>query len=632
MNPKWKSWGKPQLFLLSLCFFCASILVMRLIYLQFIQYEKYQKEGQKASLKIVEENIPRGMIVDREGEILAISNPISRIVFNHILILKNGKKEVSDLRQKCTADSLAKIKNKEEKEKLLLICAALPQDDQEALHAVLRSRLQGAAELIGIPTEALLQQVLNEPRKGNVVYPKDFEPQIGEKIMALRVEGISREKNYIRYYPEGEYMARVLGFNTKGQDGQEGGGLGGMERQFNGWLAGQRGAWKVVQDAHYRVIKYLGRERESIPGQNLALSIDVRLQKVMHQVLEEALVKHQAKAVHGIVVDIKTGEILAMVSVPTANPNHEISRLPELLKNPVLEDAMEPGSTIKPIVMALYLEEEAVSLEDKFHTDGEYPMKGGVVSDTKNLGVITTSEIISKSSNIGMAMISKRLSAEKFDAYMQKLGFGKPVLGFHGESVGILNSAQKARSPVDYARMTYGYNISTTLPQLAQAYAMLANDGIQVPLTLLKRETPPEGERMISSHTAALVRNMMEKVVTTGTGKRAQLDYYSTAGKTGTVHKALVVEKEEPDGSIKRETKGYLKDHYWSSFAGIAPAKNPRIAIVIVLDDPDKKLGHYGGAVAAPQFARIINQSLKLMRILPDKVTPIHHIKFEKEE
>jgi len=306
-------------------------------------------------------------------------------------------------------------------------------------------------------------------------------------------------------------------------------------------------------------------------------------------------------------VDVKTGEILSMVSLPAGNPNVLAERRAELLKNRSVTDTFEPGSTMKPLAVAAALEAGVITPKTSFRTSGTYQMGRYTVRDTHNYGTQDTVGVIRKSSNVGMAMISERMPRKKYRDFMTALGFGQPSgIGFPGEQRGHFPRTEKI-SPFDYATTFYGYGVSVSALQLAHAYATVANDGVEMPLSLLKVEELPEGKRVMSDKTARAVQKMLEAVVGDGgTGKRANTESYTVAGKTGTSHKV-------------RKGGGYAEKNYRGIFAGYAPAHNPRIAMVVVVDDP-KGDNYYGGLVAAPPFAKIADWSLRMLGVLPDKI------------
>ncbi|RKW07429.1 MAG: penicillin-binding protein 2, partial [Cardiobacterium sp.] len=395
-----------------------------------------------------------------------------------------------------------------------------------------------------------------------------------------------------RFYPSGEIMGQIIGYTDVEDKGQEG-----LEKLYEQWLAGQPGKVKVLQDRAGRALRVVEEVSPASAGTQLQLSIDKRIQYITHQVLQETMDEFRAESVSAVMVDIKTGEILAMVSLPAGNPNVSAERRAELLKNRSVTDTFEPGSTMKPLAVAAALDAGVITPKTSFRTGGTYKMGRYTVRDTHNYGTQDTVGVIRKSSNVGMAMISERMPRKKYRDFMTALGFGQPTgISFPAEQRGHLPHTEKI-SAFDYATTFFGYGVSSSALQLAHAYATVANNGVAMPLSLLKVEEPPQGTRVMSEKTAKAVQKMLEAVVSDGgTGRRANTESYTVAGKTGTSHKV-------------RKGGGYAEKNYRAIFAGYAPAHEPRIAMVVVVDDP-KGSDYYGGLVAAPPFSKIADWSL----------------------
>ena len=431
---------------------------------------------------------------------------------------------------------------------------------------------------------------------------RQIPPSIANEALDLKIPGLRRENGYKRFYPSGEIMGQIIGYTDVEDKGQEG-----LEKLYENWLAGQAGKVKVLQDRAGRALRVVEEVRPASAGTQLQLSIDKRIQYITHQVLQETKDEFRAESVSAVMVDVKTGEILAMVSLPAGNPNVSAERRAELLKNRAVTDTFEPGSTMKPLAVAAALEAGVITPKTSFRTNGTYKMGRYTVRDVHNYGTQDTIGIIRKSSNIGMAMISERMPRKKYREFMTNLGFGQPTgISFPAEQRGHLPHTEKI-SAFDYATTFFGYGVSSSALQLAHAYATVANNGVAMPLSLLKVEEPPQGTRVMSEKTAKAVQKMLEAVVSDGgTGRRANTESYTVAGKTGTSHKV-------------RKGGGYAEKNYRAIFAGYAPAHEPRIAMVVVVDDP-KGSDYYGGLVAAPPFSKIADWSLKMLGVLPDKI------------
>lgn len=589
------------LFLLALC---SMALVLRLFHLQVVVSKYLQEQGNLRSLRVQKQNALRGMIMDREGEPLAISSPVSSIVVDPKILLETLKGKYIAKQEKCL--------DKQTYEN----CAGLGSMDlDESLRIALyqKEALVPLATLLERSNDDLFQELQEKSTRRFLYLKRNIQPALMDDIMALKLPAISREDGFQRFYPDGELTGQIIGFTGLNEHGQEG-----IERQYDSWLSGTEGRIRVMQDLAHNPISILGEDIPTTPGQALQLSIDKRLQFVMRKVLLDTMNEFKAESVSGVMIDIKTGEILSMVSLPDGNPNNPAERIPQLMKNKVITDVFEPGSTIKPIAVAAALEAGAITEKTSFPTNKEYYMGRYVVRDTHNYGTLDTIGVIRKSSNIGMAMISQRVPRNAYYAFMQNMGFGqRSGIKFPGEQRGVLQNPDKL-GDFSYATTFFGYGISTTALQIAHAYATLANDGVKVPITLIKRERPEGGIRVMNSKVAKSVMEMMRvAVLAGGTGKRANAISYTVAGKTGTAHKVIHGE--------------YDKTRYRGLFAGVAPATNPRVAVAIVVEDPAPGGEYYGGIIAAPAFARIVEWSLRIMGVLPDKVDKAHKVNLSVE-
>ena len=567
-------------------------LVIQLVRLQVTTADTLTKRGYDRSLRIQTEDALRGMILDREGEPLAISTPVSTLIIDPTRMWATLNGDFDRLREACLTDRAYSPD-----------CAWVNHGNEE--EARLRYQYEALRPLAALLDEDLTRfyDELAARADSQFMYlGRQIPPSVANEALDLKIPGLRRENGYKRFYPSGEIMGQIIGYTDVEDKGQEG-----LEKLYEQWLAGQPGKVKVLQDRAGRALRVVEEVSPASAGTQLQLSIDKRIQYITHQVLQETMDEFRAESVSAVMVDIKTGEILAMVSLPAGNPNVSAERRAELLKNRSVTDTFEPGSTMKPLAVAAALDAGVITPKTSFRTGGTYKMGRYTVRDTHNYGTQDTVGVIRKSSNVGMAMISERMPRKKYREFMTALGFGQPTgIGFPGEQRGHFPRTEKI-SAFDYATTFYGYGVSTSALQLAHAYATIANDGVEVPLSLLKVDEPPEGKRVMSEKTARAVQKMLEAVVGDGgTGRRANTESYTVAGKTGTSHKV-------------RKGGGYAEKNYRAIFAGYAPAHEPRIAMVVVVDDP-KGSDYYGGLVAAPPFSKIADWSLKMLGVLPDKI------------
>ena len=567
-------------------------LVAQLIRLQVTTADSLTKRGYDRSLRIQTEDALRGMILDREGEPLAISTPVSTLIIDPLRMWATLNGDFDRLREACQTDKAYSVD-----------CAwANSGNEEEARLRYQYETLRPLATLLDEDLAKFYDELAARADQQFMYLRRQIPPSIANEALDLKIPGLRRENGYKRFYPSGEIMGQIIGYTDVEDKGQEG-----LEKLYENWLAGQAGKVKVLQDRAGRALRVVEEVRPASAGTQLQLSIDKRIQYITHQVLQETKDEFRAESVSAVMVDVKTGEILAMVSLPAGNPNVSAERRAELLKNRSVTDTFEPGSTMKPLAVAAALEAGVITPKTSFRTNGTYKMGRYTVRDVHNYGTQDTIGIIRKSSNIGMAMISERMPRKKYREFMTNLGFGQPTgISFPGEQRGHLPHTEKI-SAFDYATTFFGYGVSSSALQLAHAYATVANDGVEMPLSLLKVEELPEGKRVMSDKTARAVQKMLDAVVGDGgTGKRANTESYTVAGKTGTSHKV-------------RKGGGYAEKNYRAIFAGYAPAHEPRIAMVVVVDDP-KGSDYYGGLVAAPPFSKIADWSLKMLGVLPDKI------------
>jgi cell division protein FtsI (penicillin-binding protein 3) len=461
--------------------------------------------------------------------------------------------------------------------------------------------LKPLANLLQIDLASLKKRLKQNKQREFLYLQRQVEPELAAKFRALDVPGMYLQREYRRYYPAGEVTAHVLGFTSVDDIGQEG-----MELALDAEMTGQEGSKRIIRDSLGRAVDDVERIRAAEPGKNIYLSIDRRLQYFAYRSLKAAVKANNAVAGTAVVLDAHTGEVLAMVNQPSFNTNDRAQLRPGVTRNRAVTDVFEPGSTMKPFTMAAALESGKWHPGDHVNTaPGQYPVQGKWIRDSHNYGVLDMAGIIIKSSNVGISKVALTLDPQKQLDMYARLGFGTyGISGFPGERSGSLKSG-KVRD-FERATMAFGYSISVTALQLARAYGAFAADGEIYPVTFLKRETPVTGERVMSTRTARQVRAMMEKVVSDeGTARDANVPSYRVAGKTGTVHKFIA--------------GGYAEDRYLAVFAGLAPASDPRLVMVVMVDEPRGKK-YYGGQIAGPVFGEVMGDAMRLLDITPDDI------------
>ena len=544
--PMWRS--RLMLFLL---FFVFMMLLLRAFWIQGPGNEFYEAKGVRGTQRELELPASRGKILDRNGQVIATSlEAKSVIAYND----------------------------------------TVPDD----LSADKVKKLAGLLKM----SETELRKKLKEERK-QIFLKRQVEPAIAQQIKQLEIPGIGLNNEYRRFYPEGEAMAHVVGFTNVEDRGQEG-----MELSREKELAGHPGQRRVVVDRLGRVVEEMAILQLPQNGKDLNLSIDSKIQYLAYNAVKDAVEKHQAKAGGAVVLDTQTGEILALANYPSYNPNDRKYLTGEQLRNRVLTDTFEPGSTMKPLTVAIALEKGAVKPDTNMVIGAKYLIGPKPITDTHPYGNLTVAEIIQKSSNIGTAKIAMNsLSPEEMWDFYTAVGFGHPPkIGFPGAVAGTVHPFKKWM-PTDQARIAFGYGISASLFQVAQAYTVFARDGELVPLTIERSPNFKPGTRVLSAKTAIEMRTMLETVTEPGgTAIKAQAEGFRVGGKTGTAHKLV--------------GKAY-GNKYRAYFAGLAPISAPRIVVAVMIDEPTVG-GHYGGEVAAPVFSTIVSETLNTLNVLPD--------------
>jgi cell division protein FtsI (penicillin-binding protein 3) len=554
------SYGGRRLLVLGVLALAAVGLVGRAVDLQVARKDFLQGQGDARYLRVVAEPAHRGMITDRYGEPLAISTPVDSVWAN----------------------------------------------PQELINA--RESWPALARVLGMRSAALERLLANYRDKEFVYLKRRVTPDVAQAVMALEIPGVTLEPEYRRYYPAGEVTAHVVGFTNVDDVGQEG-----MELAYDKRLRSTPGAKRVIKDRLGRVVENVERVTEPQPGADIALSIDRRLQYLAYRELKAAVQKNRADAGSAVILDVHTGEVLAMVNQPSYNPNNRDDLKSSRLRNRAVTDVFEPGSTIKPFTVAAALETGRFSpttLVDT--TPGRLRIGHKVIHDFRNYGIIDVATIIQKSSNVGASKLALSLAPKRLWQALASVGFGEHTgSAFPGESAGLLTDYGSWHD-IQRATVSYGYGLSVTTLQLARAYAALANNDRPPPVSFLRRslkqEVSLEGiyEPSLSAASLRAVRHMMEAVVAKGgTGTRAAVPGYRIAGKTGTVK--------------KQKAGGYREDSYLALFAGLAPASDPQLAMVVVIDEPRGEV-YYGGAVAAPVFSRVMSGALRMLDIPPDDV------------
>ncbi|MGX2039134.1 peptidoglycan D,D-transpeptidase FtsI family protein [Methylocaldum sp. MU1018] len=543
-------------FLLAVMLAAMTGLIGRAVYLQVLDTQFLKRQGDLRHVGILPVPAHRGRIFDRNGELLAISTPVKSIWVN-------------------------------------------PKEFREA--QVPADRLKALADLLGLSSKDLEKHIGSGENRSFVYLKRRINPELADQVTALGIAGVYSEREYRRYYPTGEVAAHLVGFTNIDDKGQEA-----MELAYDDWLKGVEGAKRIIRDGKRRVIEDLEDVRPPVPGKDLVLSIDQRLQYLAYRELKKAVLRHQARSGSLALLDTQTGEVLAIVNQPSYNPNSRIRMKSSASRNRAITDVYEPGSTMKPFAVALGLELGLYRPDTVIDTaPGTMRVGHNIVKDIHNYGILDVAHVLQKSSNVGVTKIALNLPSKKFWAFYNNLGFGQPLeTGFPGEANGHLSHYQRW-NPFEQATLSFGYGVSTSTLQLARAYLSLGNDGIMPMVSLIKRDKAPESHRIMSARTAVSVRTMLEDVVTReGTALKAAIPGFRVAGKTGTVKKSGV--------------GGYSSSLHMSVFAGMAPASKPRLVMVVMIDEPSAG-EYYGGAVAAPVFSSVMEGALRLLNIAPDQ-------------
>jgi cell division protein FtsI (penicillin-binding protein 3) len=541
--------------LVGLLICAATGLVWRAVNLTLVDHTFLAKEGDARFSRVVQIAAHRGTITDRYGEPLAVSTPVDSIWVN--------PKELA-----LAPDQLPRLAN------------ALKLDRAD-----------------------LSRRITTNLDREFLYLARHREPAEAERIKALGIPGVYLSREYRRYYPSGEVAGHILGFTNVDDGGQEG-----LELAFDHWLAGENGSKRVIQDRYGRIVENVEGIRDARPGRDLVLSIDLRIQYLAYRELKAAIRDQRAAAGSVVVLDVTTGEVLAMVNQPAYNPNDREHMLPGAYRNRAATDMFEPGSSMKPFFVAAGISAGKYDERSIIDTSPGFIKVGAkIFEDEHDLGAVNIATVLAKSSNVGMAHIALSLPPEHIWTTLNQFGFGQVTTsGFPGESAGLLPQYAQWR-PIGIATMSHGYGLAVTPLQLAHAYATIGARGISRPISFLRVDTPPTGQRALDEHTCLVLTSMLEAVVAAeggGTGKRAGIPGYRVAGKTGTAEEAVA--------------GGYSTDRYFAVFGGVAPATNPRLAAIVVLDDPSAGK-HQGGEVSAPVFSAVVGGALRLLAVAPDQ-------------
>ena len=544
-------------FILLLLMAMVGAIAARIVYLHIFHHEFLASQGDARALRHIAIPAHRGVITDRNGAPLAVSTPV-------LTLWANPKQLLED-----------------------------------------KPRWAELAKALDVPVAELSKRIENNAAREFMYLERGLTPENGQRVLEHKIKGVYGKEEFRRFYPAGEVAAHLVGFTNIDDRGQEG-----IELAFDEWLTGVPGTRQVIKDRRGDLIRDVQVLENAKPGKELALSIDLRLQYLAHRELRNALLEFEAKAGSLVMVDVRTGEILAMVNHPTYNPNNRRQLNPQAMRNRAMVDVFEPGSTVKPFSIAAALGTGRWTPESKVDTgNGQFKIGRYTIKDVSRGGNLNLTEVLMKSSNVAVSKIALDIGAQPVYAVMQGVGFGADTgLSFPGERAGQLPMHRKW-GQAETATLAYGYGLSVTAVQLAHAYAVLANQGRNMPLSLLHQNRSTDGgEQVIDPKISSDVMTMLQAVVEEagGGGARAQVPGYHVGGKSGTAKKLAT-------------GGGYTQSSYRSLFAGVGPVDNPRVAAVVVIDEPSKG-GYYGGLVAAPVFGRVMAGALRMLNVRPDNV------------
>lgn len=537
-------------FMVGVWVLLGLLLVWRAVDLHVVQQEFLSRQGDLRNLRVEPLAANRGVITDRDGRPLAVSTPVTTLWAN--------PREATEHQQEWTKLTGNKV----------------------------------------LDSKTLAQRVLPNAHREFVYLARHLAPEQAQEVLSKRIPGIYPLTEYRRYYPAAEVTSHVVGFTNIDDVGQEG-----IELSFEKALRAELGSKRVVRDLRARVIQNIEIIEQPKAGDDVALSIDLRVQYLAYRELLAATTRHRASSGSVVVLDARTGEVLAMVNQPGYNPNNRADITPSMLRNRAVTDLFEPGSTIKTFTMAAALESGLVDVDSMIDVSpGILRVGSNTVRDIRNYGVVDIRTAFARSSNVATSKLALSMENQFLQMTLENLGFGEPTgITFPGESRGVMPVRTRWRD-IELATLSFGYGLSSTALQLAQAYAVVANRGEKVPMSLLRVDEVPQGERILSEKTADKLVSLLGSVVSGG-GRRAAVDGYVVGGKTGTVRKS--------------QAGGYAEDRYVSLFAGVAPLNDPRYVAVVVIDDPQND-AYYGGEVAAPVFSRVMEGVLRTYNAVPE--------------
>jgi cell division protein FtsI (penicillin-binding protein 3) len=568
-------------FVVSFMMACMAVLVLRAVDLQVFNKDFLKEQGDKKHVDDVSVSAYRGMIKDRNGEPLAISTPVQSIWVNP---REHHLAEVNFI------EKLKKHKKSDEQ----------IAEELKNYRSADRKHISQMEKVLDLPQGKVARLFNDDPNRQFAYVVRRISPGDAEQVKNLNLPGVNFDREFKRFYPAGAVSAHVVGFTDLNDIGQEG-----MEKGYEALLKGIPGKKRVIRDGKRQIIDDVENIKEPVSGGTLELSIDQRIQYLAYRELQSAVEANKAKAGTLVVLDAKNGEILAAVNQPSFNPNVRKDLKENLYRNRAFTEVFEPGSTVKPFVVAAALDGGYVRPNDIFYTHGTFQIGRHTVKDVHNYGALDLTHVLKKSSNVAVSQMALKMPPKYFWNIYRQLGFGTLAnAGFPKEAGGILTDYRKWQD-FDRAILSFGYGLSASAVQLARAYTALADDGLLHSVSLLKRDEDPDERRVFSAKTAQSVRTMMESVIMKdGTAYEARVDGYTVAGKTGTVKKA--------------GPGGYSSNKYFAVFAGMAPAKNPRLIITVMIDEPSAG-EYYGGLVSAPVFSKVMAGALRIMGIAPDQ-------------
>lgn len=615
--------------------------LVRAFYVQVFNADFLIEEGDKRQVRTIEIPAPRGEVYDRHGAVLALSTPMASVSVDAKVVAsyqqdyktllsvlgmseaalietatRNKHKRLSFIKNETNHTVIEKLETlelpglylKTITMTLKLSNGGVIQMDKKTpsiwVDLEQMARFQQAytkiAKALNIDKARLKKKVEANAKRRHMYVKRSVEPEVAKLVDRLNLYGVYVDEEYKRYYPEGEITAHLIGFTNIDDQGQEG-----VELAYNDWLKGTSGKKQVIKDRTGNVIDFVKDVVPAKPGRPVTLTIDKNIQYFAYRALKATMIEHQARSASAVVLDAKTGEVLAMVSLPGYNPNDRSQVSGRAIKNRVISDLMEPGSTVKPFIIAKALHEGVISIDDEIDTSpGSMRVQGHRITDSHNNGLLKPGDIIQKSSNVGASKIALKLTPEEQYSMWKQIGFSVGSdLYLPGEAAGNLKPASQWQD-LDQTSTSYGYGFNINLLSLAHAYLLFANDGEIMPVSIFKGAEPAIKTPVVSPYAANQTLLMMERVVAKGgTAPKAQIPGYRVAGKTGTTHKT--------------KKGGYEQNEYISQFAGIVPVSDPNMVMIVRVNEPSRGV-YYGGSVTAPVFKEVMEQALRLRNVPHD--------------